>query len=333
MARKNPFADLMNEPVPAVVPGLAARAPRGAGKNMLGAIADLAQQADRLLEGATVVDLDVDLIDGSFVRDRMEEIDLEEYAQLRDAIRARGQDSPILVRPHPSLHGRYMIVFGHRRYRVAKELGLKIRAVVKDLKDIDHVLAQGQENSARANLSYVEKAIYAGNLAALHLDEDNSFILSALSIDASALSSMLSVASLPSAVLEAIGPARKIGRPRWLSLRKLLDRPANLELAKSIVAEDGFASLSSDDRFAALLSKIQSSNSKRAVAKSAPRKRQWEPKDRTVLAALTADDRRFNLAIKGDDAETRGFGDFVVDRLEALYTEFRKEKTETNMGS
>ena len=65
------------------------------------------------------------------------------------------------------------------------------------MKDHEHVIAQGQENSARANLSFIEKAIFAANLARLHYDEDNTVILTALSIDRTTLSKMLSVAALP----------------------------------------------------------------------------------------------------------------------------------------
>ena len=55
-----------------------------------------------------------------------------------------------------------MIVFGHRRAKVARDLGDAVRAVVKPLADIDHVIAQGQENTARADLSFIEKSLFAG---------------------------------------------------------------------------------------------------------------------------------------------------------------------------
>lgn len=333
MARKNPFASIMDVPLPEAEDRSSAYVVKGASRNMLGAMEELALQADRLLEGAAVVELETDLVDGSFVQDRLHEDDSEAYSELTEAIRGRGQDSPILVRPHPSSPGRYMIVFGHRRYRVAKDLGRKVKAVIKDLKDIDHVLAQGQENSARADLSYVERAIYAGNLAGLRLDEDNGYIRKALSIDATALSSMLSIAGLPKTLLEAIGPARKIGRPRWLSLRKLLDRPANLELAKTVVQEQGFADLPSDQRFLTLMSKIQSSNTKRARQNSAPQRRSWVQAERQLSAELVSDDRRFNLAIKGAAADSKAFGDFVLDRLDDLYENFREETGKTNNGA
>src|SRR5690606_37267496 len=88
----------------------------------------------KLLEGATVVELDPGKIDGSFIADRIGD-DEEAFSELVEAIRERDQDSPILVRPHPTAEGRYMIVFGHRRVRAAKALSRNVRAVVKQLDD------------------------------------------------------------------------------------------------------------------------------------------------------------------------------------------------------
>ena len=67
-----------------------------------------------------MVELEPSLIDASFVRDRLEE-DPKEFAELLEAIRDRGQDTPILVRPHPQIQGRYMVVFGHRRLEAARQ--------------------------------------------------------------------------------------------------------------------------------------------------------------------------------------------------------------------
>ena len=230
MARKNPFASLMEDrPVPEGQVALDYTI-KGASRSIISSIDELAQRADKLLEGETVVELNPDSIDASFVRDRMDD-DEQEFSDLMNAIRERGQDSPILVRPHPTQSGRYMAVFGHRRIRVARELGRPVRAVVKDIKDRDHVVAQGQENTARANLSFIEKALFAGELARLNYDSDNAIVLAALSVEKATLSKMLAVAALPKEMLEAIGAAKGIGRDRWYELKILLDKPSNLATA------------------------------------------------------------------------------------------------------
>ncbi|MFC7555837.1 ParB/RepB/Spo0J family partition protein [Pseudoroseomonas wenyumeiae] len=60
------------------------------------------------------------------------------------------------MRPHPTEPGRFQVAFGHRRLRAARDLAKPVRAVVRPLSDRELVLAQGQENSARANLSFIE---------------------------------------------------------------------------------------------------------------------------------------------------------------------------------
>ncbi len=196
MARKNPFANLLAEgsPVPSAVVEYTAK---GASRSILHSLDEMAARADRLAEGETIVELDPTLVDASFVRDRRTDDD-QEFEELLTAIREAGQNSPILVRPHPSQTGRYMVVFGHRRLKVASQLGRKVRAIVKEMGDRDHVLALGQENSARANVPFIERALFAAELARLQYDDDQVTVLSALSIDRATLSKMLSVASLPS---------------------------------------------------------------------------------------------------------------------------------------
>ncbi len=114
----------------------------------------------RLAEGQTIVELDTDTIDPSFVQDRMPgDID-----GLVKAIREQGQQIPILVRPHPEASGRYQVAFGHRRLRAVSELNRPVKAVVRELTDEQLVIAQGQENNERQDLTFIEKARFASRL-------------------------------------------------------------------------------------------------------------------------------------------------------------------------
>ena len=322
MARKNPFASLMDDTQSPEGQVALDYTIKGASRSIISSIDELSQRADKLLQGETVVELDPATIDASFVRDRMED-DEQEFADLLNAIRERGQDSPILVRPHPSQSGRYMAVFGHRRIRVARELGRPVRAVVKDIKDRDHVVAQGQENTARANLSFIEKALFAGELARLSYDNDNTIVLAALSVEKATLSKMLAVASMPGDLLQIIGAAKGIGRDRWYELKMLLDKPANLTLAREFVDTDEFRSLSGDDRFNRLLATLKGG---RKVTKAiAPRNsRQWMPADRAVKVDIKSDGRSYTLSLKAKDAV--GFGEFISDNLAQLYADYQGRK-------
>jgi ParB family chromosome partitioning protein len=194
MARKNILGDLTAEAaaagaerVPAPIAAgrpVSAFVARGAPGMLTRSLGDLAAKADaakeleaRLTSGQTIVELDTALIDPSFIADRMAQHD-DAYAALRAAIAAEGQNSPILVRPHPDAAGRYQVAFGHRRLRVSQELGRPVKAVVRSLSDQELVLAQGQENSARADLSFIERARFARRLE--DMDYGRDLIMSAL---------------------------------------------------------------------------------------------------------------------------------------------------------
>ncbi|NKW11359.1 ParB/RepB/Spo0J family partition protein [Ochrobactrum tritici] len=70
-------------------------------------------------EGHVISELSHELIDFSFVKDRID-VQQTNIDELAEDISAHGQQSPILVRPHPDMEGRYQIVYGHRRYLATK---------------------------------------------------------------------------------------------------------------------------------------------------------------------------------------------------------------------
>jgi ParB family transcriptional regulator, chromosome partitioning protein len=320
MARKNPFANVMDQK-PSDNPVALDYAIKGASRSIISTIDELAERADRLLEGETVIELDPSVVDSSFVQDRIEDGG-EEFETLVASIRERGQDSPILVRPHPVHSGRYMVVFGHRRLKAMRQLGQNIRAVVKALEDRDHVIAQGQENSVRANLSFIEKAVFAKKLTALNYDNDSSTVLSALSIDRATLSKMLSVSNIAQDILDVIGGAKSPGRDRWYELRQLLEVPKNLEKVRKVLSDVDLDGLDGDARFAFVCDILK----RKKIAGSFPETRQlqWGASDRRVSVDIRTDGKKYTLALKAKDAV--GFGDYIAANLDTLYAAFRKNK-------
>lgn len=317
MARKNPFAHVMEENHSEESFPVLDYTIKGASRSILNSIDELASRADKLLEGETVVELDPESVDVSFIKDRLEDDD-QEFSDLVNAIKERGQDSPILVRPHPTSSGRYMVVFGHRRLRAAKTLGRKVRAVIKAMQDQEHVVAQGQENSARANLSFIERAVFAGALSRLHYDNDNHIIMTALSLDRATLSKMLAVMSIPPEILTGIGAAKSIGRDRWYELKMLLEKPSNLDKAISFMADAQFPELSSDERFNRLVSHLK--QSKRSVGKA--QEKSWSLAGKSVSVTTKSAGKVFSLALKSKDAAE--FGDYLSENLEQFYQAFSK---------
>ncbi|MBQ2887737.1 MAG: ParB/RepB/Spo0J family partition protein [Firmicutes bacterium] len=79
--------------------------------------------------------------------------------ELADSIKEQGVLQPILVRPVDGAAGKYEIVAGERRYRAAKQAGLKtIPAIVKELDDKVTLEIALIENIQRQELNPLEEA-------------------------------------------------------------------------------------------------------------------------------------------------------------------------------
>lgn len=79
--------------------------------------------------------------------------------RLRLSVAERGVDIPILVRPHPERSpGRFVIVYGERRYRAATAAGhATIPAIVREMDDAQARSSQIIENAVRADMHPVDQ--------------------------------------------------------------------------------------------------------------------------------------------------------------------------------
>jgi ParB family chromosome partitioning protein len=264
-----------------------------------------------LAKGSSVVELDPSLIDGSFVRDRLGGEEAE-FAAFRRSIEERGQEVPILVRPHPDKEGRYQVAYGHRRLRAVAELGRQVRAVVRGLTDAELVVAQGVENSARKDLTYIEKAVFAKRLEERGFDR--VVIMDALSTDKGELSKLISVArSVPEEIIQVIGPAPKAGRRRWMAFAELLSEAKAARAALQATREPALAALDSDERFMRVLSAASPPSEPKVKPTS------WTGERGRTSARISRSGTTVTLAIERDPA----FGEFVAERLDELYAAFR----------
>lgn len=288
----------------------------GAISQSLGGISEKVKRAEeieqKLIEGQVIVELDPALIDNSFVQDRMEATE-EQNVAFRELIREHGQNVPILVRPKPNGAERYEVAFGHRRLRAARELGIKVRAVVRSLTDEQLVIAQGQENSGRTDLTFIERARFAARLEDLKFSRE--IIMASLNVDKAALSRLIAIATkVPAPIIDAIGPAPGFGRVRWQELTDLLEREDNRARALEIVKAPTFRALDTDKRFEALTHGLRE-KTLRAPAET------WAAKDGTHVAKVSRAGKKLTLIF--DDRVAPRFGDFVRERLQALYDEFK----------
>jgi len=85
--------------------------------------------------------------------------DPQEMKELEDSMKASGQLTPLLVRPHPNGKGGYEIAAGACRRRVAEAAGLThLDAIVRELDDATFVEFVNVENRQRNNLHALDEA-------------------------------------------------------------------------------------------------------------------------------------------------------------------------------
>jgi len=171
--------------------------------------------------------IDPAAIQMSAVMDRIDPSDgLEE---LVSSIHEHGQKVPILVRRTSA--GSLEIVYGRRRLLACRELGQKVRATVMDMTDEEALIAQGVENNARQDPSFIERALFvAGIIRELGKTDEarknaQTVAYRALQIDESLVSRMNRIATgIPSELIQAIGPAHGVGRRVWEKLFRLCEK-------------------------------------------------------------------------------------------------------------
>jgi ParB family chromosome partitioning protein len=304
-----------DRPIAGFVPAVSTGGPVGGITRTLGNITEKVERAQmlerQLAEGQAIVELDTAQIDSSFIADRFS-IDPAELETLVEQIRDHGQQVPILVRPHPQDSRRFQVAYGHRRLAAARKLGIKVRAVVKELSDEQLVVSQGQENNSRTDLSYIERALFAARLEERNFGRD--VIMSALGIDKAALSRMIGVVrDLPEKLILAIGAAPSVGRRRWMELADMLREQDPTPVLDFLAGED-VAALPSNERFDALVGYLTKPQAKRI--------REWQTVD-TVPVRMKAGPSGATFVFNGKAAP--GFDEFVKRKLVDLYTEYRKQ--------
>jgi ParB family chromosome partitioning protein len=207
------------------------------------------------LQGAlsSIREIDPNLIDDWGPADRFEEFTAvndddegSDFETLKQSVKESGQQVPILVRRAKS-DGRYEVIYGRRRLRACRDLGLKVRANVQDLDDATALLAKGLENASRRNLSFYEKARFAQ--AILAVGHDNTTVKSVLNLSAAGLSHLTKVTqAIPAKVGDLIGAAPKSGRPKWTALADLFNASKLSEKTAVDLLRTASSKLGSDDR-------------------------------------------------------------------------------------
>ncbi|MDB5526682.1 MAG: plasmid partitioning protein RepB [Rhizobium sp.] len=268
---------------------------------------------DRLLrDGAYVTEIEPDEIMPSAILDRFEgAYGATAVEDILASMKERGQIVPGLVRPHGSS---YQIVFGRRRLAAAKLLGIKFRAIVRELSDEEAIILQGEENTNRNDLSFIEKCAFALSLEQAGYRRE--VICSSLSTDKSRISDMLKIATaIPLGTIMAIGPAHEIGRRRWM---EFADAWKVSENAHHKVVE-------------VLRLKMDATDNERfSIALAALKSKFIEPAGDSVevrangFLLATATYTKSGARLVFNKAAPEGFVEFLTTKMEELHAEFMK---------
>ncbi len=279
-----------------------------------GAVGALQSSLTKLQENA-VQEIDVALIDDAGVEDRLG-LDPVAQRQLIESLRTYGQQVPVLLRPHSKKPGRYEIVYGRRRLKALKELRQPVKAMIRQLDDHALVMAQGQENTARQDLSFIEKASFAAQLQ--QMEYDRQTIAAALSIDLPMLSRMLKVGTaFPLPFLREIGSAPGIGRDRWMALARALEGLGVRSSVAAFMRGPDFIKGNSDARFEAIFARATQTPKAKAAPPAKPRT--LRSTDGSPLADIRATAKGVTLNIPSRTAE--GFDVWVNSNAETLLNE------------
>ncbi|WP_305968957.1 MULTISPECIES: plasmid partitioning protein RepB [unclassified Mameliella] len=330
MARKNLLQGLMDQAKsePPAPEEPQQRAPRYA-KGAIGAVS----QSIADLKSRSVVELDPNTIIEGGLSDRVEH-DEAEHATLMESIRTYGQQVPVLVRPDPQDSERYRIVYGRRRVLALRDLGLPVKAMIRDLDDREAILAQGQENSARRDLSFIEKANFARQM--VEAGYDRKIIADALTTDKTLISRLLQVAeSVPVEIIEHIGAAPSVGRDRWLSFATRWTEQ-EIQPDQGIEMLDVYACDKSDDRFDALFAWLEKREKQLKGGKPVPladsppapaaEKRALTRPDGKRLGQITRKGDKLRIDLTGKSAQ--GFDTWLEDNIERLHRDWLANRDE-----
>ncbi len=325
--RSDTIRNLFAQQAPAVQPlsadnaaGEPRRASAGAVRSMRDTFSSIERENESLraqfADGEHIFDVDPALIDPSPFADRFALDDDASFDTLKQSIAERGQEIPVLLRPHPDHPERYQTAFGHRRVRVAAQLGRNVKSIVRPLSDDELIVAQGVENSAREDLSFIERAMFAFTLE--RAGRSRAVIQQALAIDRAETSKLVSVAkAVPIEVVRKIGKAPKIGRRRWQELADALNDKEALYRINAASEKPTFAALDSDARFARVLSAATRQRS--TVAPNSPIA--ISDAEGQIVAHIRMTERDVKVTLAKSTASA--FAEFLAGRLPKLFDEYR----------
>lgn len=250
-------------------------------------------------------------------------IDLEENPeqtidQLASSIAEHGQHVPVLVRPiadGPDRGGHYEIVYGRRRLLACQKINQPVLARVRRLDDERALIAQIEENSARLDTSFIERALFVHSIASAGFKSGK--VTKATGLDATTISRMKKVVSILDGepfegldIIKRVGPAHGSGRRPWEQFANLVKGSAKKDVATAL---DRLSAPTSDERLQQAIGLLAMPTSK-----SEPEELQL----RRGSIFVKTGKRATTLMIK----ENNSFAEFITSKIDDLYREWEAKQ-------
>lgn len=186
-------------------------------------------------------------------------------SELADSIAASGQQIPVLLRPSTDRDGHFEVVYGRRRILACRQLGVRVKALIRTLDDTEALMAKGLENASRSDLSFYERARFAQ--AILDQGYERADTIRALAISKSTLSQLERVTRhVPERVGDGIGAAPSAGRPKWMVLAAAFEKGQMSESQALEVLARCDADAGSDNKLEALLNELNRRGAQERIA-------------------------------------------------------------------
>jgi ParB family transcriptional regulator, chromosome partitioning protein len=270
--------------------------------------------------GLIIEEIDPALADPSPYWDRdLRFLQDKSFADFVEDMRRNGQQSPALLRPHPTDVGRFEVCFGHRRLFACRGLGTRLRAVVQTLSEAQMAGAAYSENAHREGVSTLEQSRALAKYVERGVFPTKQALADALNVSRSHVSNLTSYAEIPDRVLEALGDWRKCTFRDANNLLKATREPSRkalmLEAAERLIAGD--PQLGFHVRLTLLLGRKPAGSSETDDLRDDSGR---------VLAERKRGKRSTAIAFAA--AQSEGLADFVWSKLPSLIEEFRHQQSE-----
>ena len=163
-------------------------------------------------------------------------------------------------------------------------LGRPVKAIVRALTDDELIIAQGVENSAREDLSLVERTVIALRLEAA--GRNRAVIQQALAIDRAEPQTHFRGEGRAERFDRGDWKRAKIGRGRWQEFAEALQDKSALKRAQVAAALPAFSKAGGDERFARALSATKTTGKPQALQAIRSSRLRTRPANRSQRFAL-----------------------------------------------